>query len=109
MSVVIRKEDDGYYIHSVSNNSFYVNGVFHNNKMYFRVGKIIPFDLKIDHEYDDLYWYRTEDNNGILHEPEFREVERIDMKGKGDIVTYVYKDHLSIYNRESKLNRILKK
>ena len=81
--------------------------MFKDFTTYMKWGRIIPFNLKIDVEYPDLYILPIWINNKE-HKSDFVEVHRIPMYRKGDIVTYVYKEHLNLYNRGSKLERILK-
>jgi hypothetical protein len=60
--VIIKKEDNEYFIYSVSNNPLFMNGCWQNMKYYFKHNRIIPFDLPIDEEID-LYFQKTRVGN----------------------------------------------
>lgn len=100
MGIIIRKIDDEYWLEHVSHTPInftpFTNPTAINDFIAcLRVGKIIPYDLKIDEEIE-LNWYT-----------DFVVVDRIPMYGKGDIVTYVYNPHLVFHLRRKKLERIL--
>lgn len=107
MSVIIRKEGEHYELYNVTHNPVFLGGVFNDFATYMKWGRIIPLTLEIDVEYPDLHILPIWINNKE-HKSDFIEVHRIPMNGKGDIVTYVYKEDYNLYNRGFKLERILK-
>ena len=105
MAIKIIKTDDEYWLYTVTHCPVFIGEVLEDFGWSMKVGNIIPYDLKIDFEYEDLYFHKTKVGN-IEHQ-DFVEVDRISMYGEVDIVTYVYKSHLNYYLRSKKLKRIL--